>query len=209
MSRRPAPPPRTPDSPVLGVVCFEGQWSTDIRDQQTVQPVLELLQRSGWIRFLHRFVSSEQQLRAELRQWAQKRNSSYELCYIACHGAPGAVHLGDGVVVPAGTIAGWLAGRLQGRTVYFGACSVAKDTGDVVDVLKAFKRTTKARAVCAYTNDIEWLESAAFEILLLSTIGWYSRRGMPWAFRYLDENYGDMVERLGFTSVPASARARG
>ena len=190
-------------------MCFEGQWSTDIRDQQTVQPVLELLQRSGWIRFLHRFVASEKQLETELRQWAQKKNSSYELCYIACHGEPGAVHLGNGESVTATTIAGWLAGRLQGRTVYFGACSVAKDTRDVQDALAAFKKTTKARAVCAYTEDIDWVESAAFEILLLSTLGWYDRRGIAWAFRYLEDKHGEMVRRLGFTSVPKPARSKG
>jgi hypothetical protein len=193
---------------VLGVVCFEGQWSTDIRDQQTVQPVLELLQRSGWIRFLHRFVASETQLKTELRQWAQKKNRSYELCYVACHGEPGVVHLGNGESVTAETIADWLAGRLQGRMVYFGACSVAKNTRDVSDALASFKRETKARAVCAYTEDIDWIESAAFEILLLKTVGWYDRRGIAWAFRYLDDMYGPMVRRLGFTSVPKAARAR-
>ena len=193
---------------MLGVVCFEGQWSADIRDQQTVQPVLELLQRSGWIRFLHRFVASESQLKNELRQWAQKKNASYELCYLACHGEPGKVHLANGESVTSDTIADWLADRLQGRTVYFGACSVARDTRQVRDALARFKKTTKARAVCAYTSDIDWVESAAFEILLLSTLGWYDRRGIAWAFRYLEDEYGDMVKRLGFTSVPKAAGSK-
>ena len=34
------------------------------------------------------------------------------------------------------------------------------------------------------------------------------RRKVVWAFRYLERKYGEMVRRLGFTSVPEAAGAR-
>src|SRR3954451_7674277 len=147
--------PKVPNPRMLGVVCFEGQWSSDIYDQQSVQPVLELLGRSGWLRYLHRFVTSEGQIKAEARQWARKANASYELCYFACHGEPGALYLGGELSVSADTLAEWLEDRLEGRIVYFGACSVGKDTAHVTETLQRFRERTKARAVCAYTEDID------------------------------------------------------
>jgi hypothetical protein len=199
--------PKIPDPQKFGVVCFEGQWSSDIRDQQTVQPILELLGRTGYLRYLHRYVGSEDQLKAETRQWARKKNRRYELCYFACHGEPGTLHLTDSVAVTAETLSGWLTDRLEGRIVYFGACSVGRDTASVNKALRSFKKKTKARAVIAYTTDVDWVESAAFDLLLLSTIAWYPRSSIAWAFRYVEQNYKDLGKQLGLTTVPPAARA--
>ena len=57
-----------------------------------------------------------------------------------------------------------LDGRCAGRTLYFSAC-LTLDISD--DMLTAFVGRTGAKAIVGYEKPIEWLESAAFECLLL------------------------------------------
>ena len=53
---------------------------------------------------------------------------------------------------------------MQGAIIHFGSCS----TLDVHDnKLNGFLHQTGALAICGYKTDIEWLESAAFDLLLL------------------------------------------
>lgn len=197
----------------LGVACFEAPWVTDMRNRLSVLPVLELLQRLGTIRFFHRTIGTRAQLNKDLLAWAtQARYSSYEVAFIATHGVPGSILIGRDKVSLV-DLAEQLDGRLSRRIVYFGACASADD--DVPDIrsrapfestLRKFKARTKARAVCGYANDVDWDESAAFELLLLSCLDQYS--GRLYAFKRLRQDYPDLCEILGFVSTQDEARRK-
>jgi hypothetical protein len=86
-----------------------------------------------------------------------------------------------------------LAGRCEGRVIYMGSCEtlVASD-----DVLKAFCRVTGASAIAGYTKSVDFVEAAAFEVLLLSDLA-YATRMKP-AFDRLVKNFPGLTGRLGF-----------
>src|SRR3954464_10621586 len=79
----------------LYVACLEAEWSSRLDDRQTVLPLLELSERQGWIRFLHRRVRNAEDLLSDLRKLAsQARYRRYELLAIESHGSEGALSLG-------------------------------------------------------------------------------------------------------------------
>ena len=60
-----------------------------------------------------------------------------------------------------------LGGRCKGRVIHFGSCGTAAAHGRD---LKKFLARTEALAVCGYREDIHWLESAAFDMLVLGRL---------------------------------------
>lgn len=178
-----------------GVFCLEGPWSNSLTDQSSVGPLLELLERRRVIRFAHRDAVTIPELETYLRQWTQKQYAGYGFGYLAFHGDPGLLYVGR-YQYTLDDLEELLRGRLAGRILYFGSCSTLEvDEGKVESMRKA----TRARAVCGYTANVDWIEAAAFELNLLYAVTYYSR--VDAGFRYLRRTHGGMCERLGLRAV--------
>lgn len=61
------------------------------------------------------------------------------------------------------------------------------------------RRVTKARAVVGYTQEIDWIESAAFELNLFDALGRFQTVGA--SMKHLRHNHAGMVRRLGPRAV--------
>jgi len=178
----------------LGVFCLEGEWTSNLASRSTVRPLLELLEGQQIIKYIHRDVSTVEELRHLLDRWPQRQYKDYTLGYFAFHGTEGSLSIGRSSYT-LDDIADAVRGRLAGKIVYFGSCS----TIDVdEDDLRSFQRATKARAVCGFTEDVDWLESAAFEMLVIDSIASYSRIDAP--FKMLEKEHAGFVDRLGFAA---------
>jgi len=179
----------------LRVACFEADWSPRLDDRQSVLPVLDLLERQGWISFFHRRVRDPEHLQDDLKRLVrQAQYKRYEMVYVASHGHEGTIGVGSGLGVDR------LHGLdLSGRVLYLGGCSIARSRA-----LRKFtdlRSRTGALAVAGYTTDVDWDEAAAFEILLLSWLA-YERRGWPReALRATYSEYRALARRLGFAAV--------
>ena len=151
-----------------GVFCLEGDWDPDLRRHATVGPVLELLDRSGspGVRYIRRDVGTPAELEYYLRKWRQRRYAAYPILYLGFHGAPGVLKVGDQRSGPV--TLGWLEERLAGacrnRVIHFGSCGTLDTHGNR---LRSFLKRTGALAVCGYREDVDWMLSAAFELILL------------------------------------------
>jgi hypothetical protein len=182
-----------------------------MRDRQSVLPVLEFLEHSGWIRYFHRAVATRDQFVGDISRWAsQKRYSDYEVAFVATHGEPEGLWFGSDRV-ELSDLADELAGLLTGKIIYFGSCSTASD--DVAKrsrrfkgVLQRFRRRTGATAVAGYVNDVDFEEAAAFELLLFSWLAEYRRR--TYAFGRLRRDYPDLCRQLGFVADPTGIPRR-
>lgn len=161
-----------------GVFCLEGDWWNDLNRSSTVRPILELLGANGRkkkVPFVHRDVATLDELEFYLRVWTQKRYAGYPILYLAFHGSPGEIALSDWRKKTSSVSLDWieeqLAGRCRGRVVHFGSCSTMH-----VDRrrLQRFLRATGATAVTGYTADADWMKSAAFELLLLDALQWWT-----------------------------------
>src|SRR5437016_2646850 len=83
------------NSQAKGVFCVEGQWDSDLRDSSTVRPILELLRTSSNIGFIYRTCSTQEEFAFCLRKWPQHMYDAFPILYIAAHGTPSSIHLGD------------------------------------------------------------------------------------------------------------------
>ena len=88
-------------------------------------------------------------------------------------------------------------GKGSGRILYFGSCSTLAT--DQEDEIKQFLKETKIKAVCGYSADIPWIESAAFEVLLIDALSWYQR--IHAANNFLQKDYPNLCKRLDFRMV--------
>ena len=174
--------------------CLEGDWSGDLTDKSSVRPLLEILDPLAKVPFIHRDVGTPAELDHYLRLWTQKRYDRYTLAYLAFHGTPGNIAVGRHDV-SLSDLALSLNGRCEGRVIYFGACSTLDIEQDEIDL---FRKATRARAVCGYVKDVEWLESAAFELLLIEALTYYERTDA--ALKFLTREYQTLADKLGFRS---------
>lgn len=185
-----------------GIFCLEGAWERRLDDRTSVVPTLEMLERLGSARYVHRDVGTEEELYHYLAKWAQKGYGGYEVLWFAFHGVKGGIEVGRGVV-PLDDLATKLRGKAAGRVVYFGSCSVMRDRRGV----EAFLKATRAKAVCGYTKDVDWVDSAAFDLMLLTSL--VSGNRIDACFNQLRRRIPDMIRGLGFTTVPSYERNAG
>ncbi|MFC0505724.1 DUF6642 family protein [Micromonospora costi] len=150
-----------------GVFCVEGLWDNDLAQRGSVLPTLELLERLGTIRFIHRDTATPEELHYFLDRWLTRKYSTYEVGFFALHGSPSEVHLSDSHSVRLKEIASWMSGRCEGKRLYFGSCSALRASEGT---LAEFLRETGAAMVCGFTKKIDWIESAAFETVVLNRL---------------------------------------
>ena len=96
-----------------------------------------------------------------------------------------------------------MSGRCEGKRLYFGSCSAlrASDT-----TLSEFLRETKAAMLCGFTKDIDWIESAAFETVVLNSL---VNGGRVDSVEKLTKSprWAPLAKHLGFRVVYANGRS--
>lgn len=178
-----------------GVFCIEGDWSSRLDDRSSVRPLLEVLEQREIIRFSHRTAPNIPTLETYLKKWTQKGNQKYGIGYFAFHGSSGALSVG-GRKYTLDDLASSMAGRLTGKTLYFGSCATLDVTKKAAE---RFRATTNARAVCGYTEDVDWIESAAFDLNLIQVLSDYQR--IDAAFKHLRTYHAGAWRALGFRAA--------
>jgi len=185
-----------------GVFCVEGQWHRDLGDQSSVLPTLELLHRLQAIRFIHKDVATREELAYFLDRWLLRQYADYKVGFFAMHGVPSKLCLTDRDTVELDEVAGMMAGRCEGRRLYFGSCSLLRASdGRLHDFLAA----TGASMICGYTRDIDWVESAAFETVVLQILANGDRHDAV-ERRMGSTAWAPLAAYLGFRIVYANGR---
>jgi len=182
-----------------GIFCLEGDWDPDLRVRKTVDPILDLLKRSNDppVDSIRRDIGTTGEFEYYLKKWGQKRYAKFPILYLGFHGDPGVLDVGDRSSVDLDWLEEQLAGKCKGRIVHFGSCGTMATHGQR---LNRFLRETGALAVCGYKVDVDWMLSAAFEIILLSGFQNYSltRRGMEAVQRRVKRESGVLSRELSF-----------
>ncbi len=179
----------------MGIFCVEGGWSSKLTDNDSVLPLLTFIRGNGDIPFIHRYVESADALALLLRKWTQKQYANYSLGYFGFHGAPGAILLGP-KRVSLRELAEMLGDGCAGKVLYFGSCAVLD--ADEAD-LASFVKATGLRAIAGYSKDVDWFESAAFDLMLFDALVYYSRPTDAEA--RLRKRAPELIKNLGFQMV--------
>ena len=189
-----------------GVFCLETDQWFGYKDRATVEPALDLLERYRKVPYQHRDVATTEEFRYFLDKYFRPGFKTHPILYLGFHGAGAEdgidafVETGDGTPVSLEQLEEWIDGRCGGRLVHFGACGVMKSHGNR---LNRFVRNTGAVGCCGYREDVDWLESAAFETLLLGLLqgAAFTKSSIQKFDRDLKEMAPGLYERLGFRLI--------
>ncbi len=149
------------------IFCLEGEWEASVHSRESVLPLLELLERLNEAQFYHRDVTTTEELAYYLNKLRRLSRSTFPVLYLACHGYEEngelKIDLGD-ATLSLEEVGHLLEDKVAGRVLYFGSCLVGSASDDA---LKHLAKVTGARAVVGYETEVDWLESASFDLLLL------------------------------------------
>lgn len=175
------------------IMVFEGDWSSQVRDVRSVQPVMEALRAARVAEPARRHVNDDDDLLREMRRWGQAQHARYTIGYLALHGSPSCVYPGRDQVDLFDLAERLPRGALNGKILHIGSCEVLRmDDAERSDLRKALG----VKVLCGFTAAVEWIPAMAFELLLFDAVSRYSRPGD--AFNHLRRTYPDLVRELGF-----------
>jgi hypothetical protein len=180
-----------------GIFCLEGDWG-GLADRTSVRLGLDMLMTVRGDRLIHRNAATRAELEHYLGKWSSGTYRGFPLAYFSYHGSPGYLHLGGGNV-SLNELAEIIDGRLTGRILYFGSCGTLDLPGDE---LRRFVRETGVRAVAGYAADVDWEESAAFDLTLLPSL--LKGGSVPALYRQLVERHPYFVRTLGLRMATRS-----
>lgn len=188
--------------PKPGIFCLEGEWDSNMRQRDSVAPVLDLLERLRVAQVIHRDVATKQELWYYLKRWCQKGYDDFSVLSLVSHGDNGCLDFGHDKIT-LDEIAEFIDGRARGRVIYFGSCLTL---AQVDEDLTGFVKRAGAKAVVGYSKVIPWLESAAFEVLLLDRMLRNNRSDA--FFNHLVRDHGDFANNMGLV-VATKAKVMG
>ena len=196
-----------------GIFCLEGDWETDLKSLTTVGPILELLEKSHTprVRYIRRDIATSVEFEHYLHKWIQRRYAAYPILYLAFHGFEGGIHLSErrGPDITLAWLEERLAGKCKGRVILFGSCETMKPRENL---LRPFLEKTGALAVCGYKVEVDWMRSAAFELLLLSAFQHcpFTPKGMEAVDSIIRQDASALVRHLQFKMVigPAAKKRK-
>lgn len=184
-----------------GVFCLEGPWGLhgDLTDKTSVQQQLRMLESAEYCgKVIHRDVATREEFEHYLKEWLKKKYVRYPLAYLAFHGEQGLLKIGKDELTLADLSAIIGSKKAANRIVYFGACSTM--AAPELE-LTTFCKVTGAKAIVGYTRPIDWLESAAFDCLLVPRL--LTSTYVRTVFTSLEREHPKFVRRLGLRIATA------
>ena len=174
------PKPKNPH----GIFCLETIWF-DERSPPSVRSLLELLERLSTIPFVHRDISTWEELDFCLGRWVGRNmyQKYYQLgdlgiLYLGFHGSPGKIEVrtdlrqrSDDSEVDLDKLEESLTrGKklydASGCVIHFASCSVLRAEKQVED----FKNRVGAACVSGYSKQVDSTTSWAFELMFLKLL---------------------------------------
>jgi hypothetical protein len=175
-----------------GIFCIEGPWSADLRHRATVRPLLDVVEGMGRIRPIYQKAESPESLVKLVLKWQQKRYAAFRVGQTSVHGGPGVLTFGRRRLSLA-QLAEAAPNAFKNKIVYFDSCSVLDMP---LRDIRAFRKAMAARCLAGFTNDIDWYEASAFNLLFLDVFTRYKR--LDAAERHIKRDYGSLQRKLGF-----------
>ena len=193
------------------VFCIETVW--DRETNRSCRPLLEMMHACWGMDFVHRNAVTRDEFFRHLRTWAGSPEGEYSILYLGYHGSSGEIWL-DGIEesavenrVTVTDICNGIDYWCQNSVIHFGSCG----TIDEQHAKELFDRTGVS-GVSGYRTDVEWIQSAAFELMyleLLQSIKWQNanikflnrKRVMECRKMLRDQPYKSMRDHLEFDLV--------
>lgn len=177
------------------IACLESLWDDTTEDRLNVVPMLEIISKLWGAKYSHLTCNTWGELEYNLNLL---RRRNYGILYLAFHGAPGSISLHDGTSVSFSELADIMGYNFSDWVIHFGSCSTLRSKTQLAD----FAEQTGAALVTGYTKQVSWIESTAVELLLFEKFQQHQSLKVAW--RNVQKNYGDLVERTGLCAYANS-----
>jgi hypothetical protein len=161
-----------------------------------MRPLLDVIEGVYGPGVAFRDAATPEEVRQYLRQWSGKQYASHPFGIMAFHGEPGKIRLLGKKTMRLDEVGDLLEGKCQGRLLHFDSCSVM---GVTPREMKAFRFKTKAAAVSGFAEDVDWLDSAAFTLMLLNSL--IHGKRISEALMNIYELHFGAARSLGFRAV--------
>ena len=184
------------------IFCLEGLWEQDLTKKSTILPILDLLYRNNKIEFIYRDCATKEEMEFYLNKWTQEKYAYFPILFLAFHGEEGLIHIGK-TKYPVERLSDILAGKCTNAIIFFASCMTLN-----IDKrrLKKILVKTGALVICGYRSDVDWIKSAAFEILALNEMQQNSLtvQGVDAIRRRILQEYPKMVKEFEFIMLTKS-----
>jgi hypothetical protein len=126
-----------------------------------------MVNRYDKVKFVHHRCCTIEEFRFSINRWKTKSfQKQFPILYIGFHGAENQILIGKEKIT-LDEFAELLGDSCQQSVIHFGSCS----TLDIHKrYINRFLSATKTLAIMGYKHDVDWLESAALEIQIMSTL---------------------------------------
>ena len=171
------------------IACLESFWTYDVENRLSMAPVLDLLGKTNGTRFVVLSCNTFQELEFNLE--LIKKMRGYGILYLGFHGFAGGIYLPD-MKIKMEMLAQLMGKRFRNWIVFFDSCSTLRVQKDrVFD----FMAQTGVAMVMGYRRDVEWVNGAAMDLLVLNRLHQYKSMGRFWT--HFKKAYKDLVEMTG------------
>lgn len=172
------------------IACLESLWNDDIEERWNVFPLLKLVGNIHDLRVAHLTCNTEPEFAFNLDLLSKKRN--FGILYMAFHGGPGEIYLADETAVTLELLAEYMKKRFKGWVIHFGSCGTLAVEDEQI---AQFIEQTGVNMVLGYDYSVDWIESAAMDILLFQSLQNYVDLRAFW--RHMTHTYPDLIAKTG------------
>ncbi|OLC13982.1 MAG: hypothetical protein AUH29_11445 [Candidatus Rokubacteria bacterium 13_1_40CM_69_27] len=171
------------------IACVESLWDGNIESRLSVVPLLELASRVDELKFSYLTCNTEEELKFNLGKLKNRRG--YGILYLSCHGRPGELVL-DQTAVEIEKLAQYMGEGFANWVVHFGSCA----TINVPQArISKFIAGTAVSMVVGYKTDVDWIDSAAVDLILFDRLQEYREMHRFW--QHFKRRYRDLVAVTG------------
>lgn len=184
-----------------GIACIESFWDSNVERRLNVGPLLEIIASRNSSRFIHLTCNTQDELKFALKSIPAK--APFRILYFAFHGHPGTIELADGTSLSLDELATIMGRKFANWVIHFGTCGTIHTTPAV---LRDFKRRTGAALLLGYTKNIDWVESAAMDLILFDWMLYSQKMGSMWS--RVKDRYPGLVSLTGLAAFPSGRIGR-
>jgi hypothetical protein len=179
------------------IVCLDTVWSQgDLETDLSVRPMLDLIAKTQHVKRIHLTCNTQTEFAFNLARCTGY--DGYRHLYLSFHGNPGALALADETTMTLEDLAALMGDQFAGWTIHFGSCG----TLDIPERrARAFLEATGAAMVIGYTEAVDWIESAALDLLIMQ--GVQGHRSMTSFWKEFAGRYPDLVRYTGLRAFTA------
>lgn len=184
-----------------GIYCLEGLWDNNVKNKSTVLPILELLEKRGICNYVYHSCATTNELEFLLTKWKTKSiNSKFPILYLAFHGRKDQIYITHKNTYSLKKLGEVLNDSAAGKVIFFASCETLN-----IDERKiqSFLKQTNAIAAIGYKQEVDWMISTAFELLVLDALQQdkFDNRGIENIQTKIKSEYGKLHHILDFRMV--------